>query len=190
MVLSALGYRVAGVDGSLGMVEEARRRGVAASVADLATAGPELFGGTAGEKWDGVLSNFGALNCLPTLRGIAAGTAAGLRSGARVILVVMNRRCPVETLTLAMRGRPSRRQDGRVSVGEQAVTVRYLSSRTVVEEFSPAFRVVRIEALGALMSPPDLGGRVGWGTAVEPWVATWPGVRGWGDHTMFVLRRT
>ena len=188
-VLSALGYRVEGVDASAEMVARTRRRGVTANVVDLTMAGEETFGTEPGERWDGVYSNFGALNCLPTLRGLGNAMAAGLKPGARLVLAVMGEHCPAETLALAMRGRPRRRRDGAVPLGAGSVAVRYLAARTVAEEFGTAFRLTRVEALGALMPPPDLGGGVDWRARLEPWLARWPGVRAAGDHTLMVFRR-
>jgi hypothetical protein len=69
------------------------------------------------------------------------------------------------------------------------VPLTYLSARDVVAAL-PAFDLVHREALGALVPPPDLGGRPGWRTRVEPYVAAWPGLRDAGDHSVVVLRRS
>jgi SAM-dependent methyltransferase len=183
-ILSALGYDVVSVDASDGMVREARARGVAArrldveDLGDLAAEGP----------FAGALSNFGVLNCLPSLVRFGEGLARCLAPGAPAILVPMAASCPAETLALLARGRRPRR--GRVvPVGTAEVPVRYLWAREVARELGDAFHLERVEALGVLVAPPDLGGRPGWRTALEPFVARAPWIRERGDHTLLQLRR-
>lgn len=181
-VLRALGYEVIGVDASPAMVAAARARGVDARVGDLAD--PPLDG-----PLDGVLSDFGALNCLPSLGPFGEAIAGRLRPGAFAVLVVMGPRCLAEDAALLLRGRRPRRRDGPVEVGGGVVPVRYLSAARVAGELGPAFEIARVEALGALMPPPDLGGRPGLRARIEPFVARWPLVRAAGDHTLVVARR-
>jgi SAM-dependent methyltransferase len=184
-VLEALGYRVLAVDSSQGMIVEARARAADARCADLSALDPLFPEG----PFDGALSNFGALNCLPELGGFARGLTRLLRPGAHAILVVINRWCPAEDLTLLSRGRRPRRHVAAVDVEGVPVPLTYLSARDVVAAL-PAFDLVHREALGALVPPPDLGGRPGWRTRVEPYVAAWPGLRDAGDHSVVVLRRS
>lgn len=182
-VLLGLGYGVVGVDASPAMVARARARGVDARVLDMACL-DRLEG-----VYDGALSDFGAVNCLPSLRPLGEGLAARLRPGAPVILVPMGPRCLAEDLALLARGRRPRRRDGPVRVGRAEVPVRYLSARRVVDELGPAFALESARALGALVPPPDLGGRPGRRARLEPVVAGWPLLRELGDHTLLVLRR-
>lgn len=182
--LDALGYRVTAIDASEGMVQVARGRGVAARRHDLADVGALASEG----PFDGALSNFGAINCLPGLAAFGAGLADCLRPGAPAILVPMGRACLAESIALLRSGRRPRR--GRsVRVGPHDVPVRYLGAREVAAELGGAFRLERVEALGALMAPPDLGGLPGWRTAIEPLVARLPLIRERGDHTILLFRR-
>lgn len=178
-LLEILGCTVHGVDLSPGMVDVARSRGVDAEVASLDT-----FGG----RFDGALSNFGALNCLPTLAPLGDRLRDALPAGAWVLLVVIGAWCPAEDLALLARGRRPRR--GRpVTVEGLPVEMRTLRPAQVAAELGRGFRVVRVEALGALMPPPDLGG----GLALAPLdaaVGAWPLIRRLGDHTLIELRRT
>lgn len=178
--LSALGFRVEAIDASSAMVMQARARGVAARTADLTD-----FAG----RYDGALSNFGALNCLPDLAPLGERLAAVLPVGRYAVLVVLSRRCFVERLALMARIRRNRRRDGPVEVDGATVSVRYLDAGTVTAELGSAFRLVREEALGALVAPPDLGGRPGRRSELEPWLARLPLLRSQGDHTMLVFRR-
>ncbi|MDP2316030.1 MAG: methyltransferase domain-containing protein [Pseudomonadota bacterium] len=183
-VLEAMGHPVVAVDASAGMVAEARTRARDARRGDLAALEPLVPDG----PFDGALSNFGALNCLADLDGFARGLAALLRPGAHAVLVVINRWCPAEDLTLLARFRRPRRHVRTVDVEGMPVALRYLGGREV-ERALPAFEPVHREALGALVAPPDLGGRPGRRTRLEPWIAGWPVIRDLGDHSLVVLRR-
>lgn len=182
VALTALGLRVIGVDASPAMVAEARSRGVDARVGDMTG-----LGGAEG-PFDGALSDFGAINCLPSLHPLGDALADRLPAGAPLVLVPMGRRCLAEDLALLARGRRPRRRDGPVRVGAAHVPVRFLDARRVAAEL-PAFRLVSVAALGALVAPPDLGGRPGRRSRLEARIATWPLVRSLGDHTLMVLRR-
>lgn len=183
-ILGALGYRVTGVDASAGMVAEARGAGVDAHLLPAERVG-ELSG-----TFDGALSNFGALNCVDLDRTLA-GLHGRLRPGAALVAVVMGPSCPAETLALLARGKPRaawrRRRVAEVPMEGGHVPVRWLRPGDLVRA---GFRLERVEALGALVAPPDLGGRPGRRVALEGWLAGLPGLRGWGDHTLLVLRRT
>ncbi len=181
--LTALGYDVTGVDASAGMVAEARARGVDARVLPAERVG-ELEG-----VFDGVLSNFGALNCVDLPRTFA-GLRRRTRPGSVLVAVVMGPFCPAETLALLARGRPraawNRRRVRAVPLEGGQVPVDWLRPRDLARE---GFEVVRVEALGLLVAPPDLGGRVGVRLRIEPALGRLPVVSGWGDHTLVVLRR-
>lgn len=179
--LTGLGYRVTAIDASVGMVEEARKRASDVRIGDLDRLNLPRA------AYDGALSNFGAINCLATLDGFSSGLAEVLAPGAHAVLVVINRWCPAEDLALLARARRPRRRGATVALEGKAVPVRYLTVGDL-REF-PGFRLVHHEALGALVAPPDLGGRPGRRTRLEPWIAALPGVRALGDHTVVVLRR-
>ncbi len=183
-VLEALGHTVVAVDASPGMVDAARARARDVRRADLDALDPLL----AEAPFDGALSNFGAINCLPDLDGFARVLPRLLRPGAHAVLVVINRWCPAEDLALLARGRRPRRHVDAVEVDGLPVSLRYLDAASVVRAL-PAFELVHREALGALVPPPNLGGRPGRRASLEPWVAGWPLVRDLGDHSLVVLRR-
>jgi SAM-dependent methyltransferase len=114
---------------------------------------------------DGVLSNFGGLNCVPDLKSVAEGLASCLRSGGVALLCLMGRWCPWEWLWfLAHRQPPKafRRWGGIVSW--RGMNIYYPSIREVRRAFAPRFRLRRVSAIGALLPPPF----------AESWVARHP----------------
>lgn len=177
--LSAAGLRVVGIDVSPGMVALARARGVAAEVGSWAEAPARLGGGH-----DACLSNFGVLNCLDSLGGLGAVVRALVRPGGHVVLVWMSRHCPAETVACLARGRRPRRGRPEADVRGVRVPLRWWSVAEVVAALGPGVTVRRVEALGLLDAPPDLGGRLGRRSAAEPWLSGWPGLRHLGDHTL------
>lgn len=178
-LLQTLGCAVHGVDLSPGMIEVARARGVDAEVASL-----DAFPGS----FDGALSNFGALNCLPTLRPLGDRLRTALPVGAWLLFVVIGASCPAEDLALLARGRRPRR--GRpVTVEGVPVSMRTLCPGQVADELGAGFRITHVEALGALMPPPDLGGGLAF-ARLDAALGALPIVRKLGDHTLIELRRT
>jgi SAM-dependent methyltransferase len=187
-ILAAAGYTVVAVDASPGMVDAARAAGVDARPADLSD--PIGLRAALGDcRVAGALSNFGALNCVPTLRPLGSVLADVLQRGGSFVAVVMGRRCVAEDVALLARGRRPRRRDGPVHVHGARVPVRFLDACTVAEELGPAFRLRAVRALGLLVPPPDLGGAPGRRVRLEPAVAGWPVLRELGDHTLIVLER-
>ena len=183
-VLEGAGFRVTAVDASAGMVAQASRRATDVRQVDLGDLAP-LHGDL---PFDGALSDFGALNCLPSLGGFSVSLARLVRPGAFAVLVVINRWCPIEDAALLARGRRPRRGVATVTLEGHPVAVRYLTGGAVADAL-PDFEEVHREALGVFVPPPDLGGRPGRRTALEAHVAGWPLVRDLGDHTLVVLRR-
>lgn len=182
-LLAAAGYTVDAVDPSPGMVAVARARGVAARVADRPL----------DRGYDLVLSDFGALNAAPDLHRVAGWIADALVPGGIAVVVWMGPWCPAGALVLLARGRPvealRRRRVSSVQVGGLPIPVRYWGPRDARRAFGPRFLPVRVEALGALVPPPDLGGVPGPLVDLEGWVAALPGIRHLGDHTLYVFRR-
>jgi SAM-dependent methyltransferase len=107
------------------------------------------------EPFDGVLSNFGGLNCVADLRGVAAGLGARLRPGAIALLCIMGPLVPWEWAWYLWRGQPAKafRRLRRGGVSWRGLTIRYHSVRVVRRAFGPWFRLRRVSALGALLPP-------------------------------------
>jgi SAM-dependent methyltransferase len=108
------------------------------------------------KPFDGVLSDFGGLNCVNDLRQAARDLATKLRPGAAAILCVMGPLAPWEWVWFLAQGHPAKglrrlRRSGSLWSG---IRVHYPSIGKTRELFSPEFRVLRVSALGALLPPP------------------------------------
>lgn len=88
--LQARGIAVEAIDASAGMVRQAQTRGVAArqlAIEEL----PALDG-----RFDGAISNFGALNCVERLEPVAEQLARVVKPGGALAICVMGRTCAWE----------------------------------------------------------------------------------------------
>jgi SAM-dependent methyltransferase len=105
--------------------------------------------------FDGVLSNFGGLNCVADFRGVAAGLAACLRPGAPALLCVMGPLAPWEWAWYLWRRQPAKafRRLRRGGVAWRGLTIRYPSIGLLRRVFAPWFRLRRTSAIGALLPP-------------------------------------
>lgn len=181
-LLAALGYAVTAVDGSRGMVAEARARGVEAAVVPFSAL--EAWAVREG-PYDGVLSDFGALNCAEDLAGVGRALARLLRPGGAAVLVTMSPFCPAEWAAHGWRVRAAwrRRRSGEVPLEGGTARVRYWSVAELERGLAP-LRLEDVEALGAVVPPPDLGRAGAWGLRADAALGRLPGVRRLGDHTL------
>lgn len=210
LALARAGYRVLGLDISPEMVRRARKKALAAGLADrvefLALPAGRLDTLRPADSFDGAYAGFGALNCEPELGRLGAGLAALLRPGAPFAATVINRSCLFETVWLLAHGRIRRALRGRgtgwtltalpAEGGRAAVPVRPLSAVELVRALGPAFDLELQLALPLLLPPAfmvetfrrhaaTLRHLMGLERALRarrPW-------RNWGDHTLLVLRR-
>jgi ubiquinone/menaquinone biosynthesis C-methylase UbiE len=105
--------------------------------------------------FDGVLSNFGGLNCVDDLPGVVRGLAAVTEPGARVLLCLMGPMVPWEWGWYLAHGEPRRATRRLVRGGAEwrGLTVRYRSIGQVRRAFAPYFMQRRASAVGALVPP-------------------------------------
>lgn len=138
----------AGSDGRNGARGEGRIEARRLRIEDLSRLGEV-------QPFDGVLSNFGALNCVEDLPSVARDLAARTRPGARVLLSLMGPAAPWEWAWYLLRGQPGKAFRRLRSSGAEwrGIRVRYPSIRATRRAFAPAFRVRRVAALGALLPP-------------------------------------
>lgn len=168
--LAQRGIQVLASDGSSGMLEVAARKVALADVGRLVTlvrldldtlaargkAAPQLSGWP---PFDGVLSNFGGLNCFEDLAGVASALAGVVRRKGRVFLCLMGRWVPWEWAWFLLRrdpGRAFRRLRGGGTLWRGAL-VRYPPVAQTRRAFSPSFRTTRAWALGVLLPPSYAG---------------------------------
>jgi SAM-dependent methyltransferase len=107
-------------------------------------------------SFDGVLSNFGGLNCVSDLHAAAKALATKIRPGGYAMLCIMGPLVPWEWCWYLAQGKPSvafrrlRRGGARWS----GMAIRYPSIRETRRAFAADFRVTRVSAIGALLPPP------------------------------------
>lgn len=156
-------------------------------------------------SFDGIYSNFGALNCIADLRLFAETAAALLRPGGRILLNIMPPVCPWEWVYFLSRLKPRsalRRLRGNpgtsglpVQLGDRRVQTFYHAPHVVRESFRPACSLVRQFALGLCIPPifMNIADRSAHAFSLlmrcEQLVAGWPLLRNWGDHTVLVLAK-
>ncbi|MGA2346686.1 MAG: class I SAM-dependent methyltransferase [Candidatus Sulfotelmatobacter sp.] len=157
----------------------------------------------ADELFDGVFSNFGALNCVEDFNGVARGLARLLKPGAIAVLCWMGPCCVWEIgwyLAQGNRQKAFRRfNSGAVSAriaDGSFVHVRYPSVGFLSRAFAPEFRVKSVRGIGIAVPPSYL----------EPWArrhprllqlcgrfdacfGRCPGIRSLGDHVLVHLQR-
>lgn len=105
--------------------------------------------------FDGALSNFGGLNCVADLAGVAGGLAACLRPGAMTLLCVMGPIAPWEWAWYLWRRQPAKafRRLRRGGVAWRGLAIRYPSIWSLRRAFAPWFRLRRASAVGTLLPP-------------------------------------
>jgi ubiquinone/menaquinone biosynthesis C-methylase UbiE len=187
--LQSLGMNVYAIDGSANMIRIAQENGVNAhrlSIQDLDHL-PMCF--------DGALSNFGALNCVPSLEPVAAALARFVRRGGYLALCFLNPFCAWETghyLVKADFHRAFRRLRRRVR-SSLGVDIHYFSRRSILSAFQENFRFHCCCGIG-LFVPPSYMSRLGVNAirrlaAIDKRCAHWPMLRRLPDHCLYVFER-
>ncbi|HEU4651500.1 MAG TPA: class I SAM-dependent methyltransferase, partial [Croceibacterium sp.] len=131
--LAARGVRVLATDSSPAMLAVARAKAERAGLRGLVEFAEmpveDLSGLPPRARFDGVLSNFGGLNCVAELPGVARALAAVTRPGGRVLLCVMGPAAPWEWGWYLARGEPRKamRRLARGGTRWRGLTIRYPS---------------------------------------------------------------
>jgi SAM-dependent methyltransferase len=157
--LAQSGVRVLATDASQAMLEMAALKAARAGVSDrVSTVRLDLRSLQSLEVhgFDGLLSNFGGLNCLEHLQQLRRPLAARLRPGAAALLCVMGPCVPWEWCWFMLRGRPDKafRRLRRGGVLWRGQRIRYPTIGTLRRALAPDFQVTRVTAIGALLPPP------------------------------------
>jgi hypothetical protein len=108
-----------------------------------------LRSGLAGEKFDGIYSNFGVINCSQRIDRVAADLARLVPPGAPLALVAMGRYVPWEWAWYLARGagRKAFRRLNRDGVEWRGIHVSYPSPRMLANALRPHFVTQRASAL-------------------------------------------
>ena len=199
------GDSVLAVDWSPGMVDRARDRFLQAGVDGRASAivlGIQELQKLSDDRFDGIYSNLGALNCVPDLRKASRECARLLRPGGRLVFSVIGRNCPWELAYFYIRRdrpRATRRSAPSpvpVSLSGQRVWTRYYSPAEIYEEFASEFELVSYRSLALTVPPPylvRLYGRLGpigpVLNRVDQVIGRLPGFRDVGDHFLMSLTK-
>jgi ubiquinone/menaquinone biosynthesis C-methylase UbiE len=183
--------RVRAIDASPEMVRVARSRGV-----DAITFRIEELGRLQG-VFDGVISDFGALNCIRSLDAIRGPLARLVRPGGYLAICIMGCFCLWETVWYLLRARPQqavRRWAGRGVTSSLGVQVYYPSINQLQQSILPDFSLLDWCGVGISIPPSYVTGlsdRVLSGLAhFESLVAHRPPWRALGDHRLLVFART
>jgi SAM-dependent methyltransferase len=114
----------------------------------------------AGERFDGVWSNFGAINCVPRLHASVAELAALLEPGAPLAWVVMGKHVPWEWAWFLARGNPRnafrRRQRG--GAAWRGMRIVYPTPAELTRTLAPYFAATRCRPLGFVLPPSYASG--------------------------------
>ncbi len=184
------GVTVHGVDASGEMVRIARRRGL--EVRHLTIERLHEIGG----RYDGVLSNFGALNCIANLEPVARTLALLVRPRGHLAICLAGPCCAWETLYYLRRlqpGKAFRRWHPGGCPTSLGVRVQYPTIRRLARTFHPEFRLRRWYGIGLLVPPSYVGGlpekAIASLAAADCKLAHLPVLRALCDHRLLVFQR-
>lgn len=200
--LAQRGHQVLAIDVSAPMLELAadktRRSGCAKRIElrrmSLDGIGAEL----AGERFDGVLSNFGVINCATRLGSLVESIAPLVVAGAPLVWVVMGRYVPWEWFWFLSRAdwRSAFRRLQTQGATWKGMRIQYPTPRQVAVALSPHFQPRGSRALGLVLPPgyasgwlerrPRLLARL---TRLDQAAARWQILAALADHYIMEARR-
>ncbi len=203
--LAAMGVKVVACDPADEMLSRTRRRLAKAGTGDrvgILSCGLQdlptfLDALDHAEGFDAVVSNFGALNCVPSLAPLGAIGGRHLRPGGAMILGLIGRTCLWETLYFTARGdtaKAGRRRLANVAVPVAGLDVPtfYHRRADIHASLGEGFSLDGAVGLGVLVPPPYLELRWqqvpaairGAVAALDRRTAGWPLLNQLGDHTL------
>jgi ubiquinone/menaquinone biosynthesis C-methylase UbiE len=184
------GMSVRAIDASSEMVRIARGRGVDASVLDI-----EQLNRVRG-CFNGVISNFGAFNCVANLHAIRPALARLIRPGGHLAVCILGHFCLWETVWHFIQGEPRkacRRWRGDQFSASLQIPVRFLSVGKLARAFHPEFSLLDWRGIGVFVPPSYVRGlplsllqALG---ALDRFVAHLPLLRALADHRLVVFVR-
>jgi ubiquinone/menaquinone biosynthesis C-methylase UbiE len=207
-LLAKRGVQVVACDSSPGMIRVAARRirelGANANTIDLRLLAAENLSVIRQEApFDGVFSNFAALNCVEDLHAVGRDLGRLLKPGGTALLCFLGPCCFWEVIWYLLKPQPRkafrRWQSASVTATlapGSSVQIRYYSVRSLARIFAPSLRLLSWRGIG-LMVPPsyvesaahrfptllkkaELGDRL---------LARCPVLRGFSDHILLKFER-
>jgi SAM-dependent methyltransferase len=201
--LARAGHRVIAIDASAEMIRVARLKALAAGCAQRiefhVMPMESLHVLPRDQRFDGVFSNFGAVNCVADLPRLAGALAARLDPGAPLLFVPMGRCVPWEWLWFTLRGEPRRalRRLSRAGVVWRGSTIRYPTPGQLAVALRGAFTPVRVRPLGLLLPPSYASGWINRRPRMlagllraERAAQRFAGFASFADHYMFEAQRS
>jgi SAM-dependent methyltransferase len=184
------GISVRAIDASPEMVCIARRRGVDASVLGI-----EEINQVQGD-FGGVISNFGAFNCVGDLHAIRSPLARLIRPGGHLAICILGQFCLWETAWCLLQGEPRKahRRWGSEHWGASLqIPVRFRSVRQLARALHPEFALCEWRGIGAFVPPSYVRGLPlsllqALGT-LDRRLAHAPLLRGLADHRLVIFAR-
>ena len=161
--LALSGHRVVAIDASAQMIRVARDKAMRLGCADLIDfhclpieALAELPGD---KRFDGVFSNFGAINCVADPAALSSTLRGFLVPGAPLLFVVMGRYVPWEWAWYLAHGDWHRafRRLGQHGAQWRGLTIHYPTPRKLSKTLAPHFVTRRRSALGFALPPSYAG---------------------------------
>jgi ubiquinone/menaquinone biosynthesis C-methylase UbiE len=205
--LAQRGIHVVATDASPKMIEQIQRKVMHLSLQKFITTKVVAFDelsqlSSHAAEFDGVVSNFGGLNCGPHPTNISETLASLLKPGGTFIACLMSNFCLWEILAFMVHGkfrqafRRKVRNGVDVQIGDHSVRTFYFSPKDFIHACERYFTTQRILGLGILVPPP------GWVSfyhkhpklfhhlaKIEKRVRHWFPLRKWGDHFIVELNR-
>jgi SAM-dependent methyltransferase len=193
--LAGSGVRVVATDPSSQMIQVAQRKSQMAKCQErieFRCVAMEDIGSFAdGEVFDGVLSNFGAVNCVQNLQALIADVAGRLSPGAALLWVVMGRHAPWEWFWYLARGqwRKAWRRLRPGSTQWRGMTISYPTPAQMRSLLLPYFTVTRLAPLGVVLPPSYAAAWLDRSpfavtalTRLERWAQRSSVLASWSDH--------
>lgn len=204
--LVGAGFSVTAIDWSAAMVDQTKKRLARAGLGgrvDVHHLGIQELDHLPPAFFDTVCSNFGPLNCVPSLPDAVRLIADRVRPGGRFIASVIGRVCPWEIGLYAGRADWTRlavrfaRQARPVPLNGETVWTRYYTPGAFARVAATSgFELVSCRGLGVFVPPPYMDAFAARHPALvarlqrlEDLAGGWPGVRNLGDHFLIVMRK-
>lgn len=162
--LARAGVHVVATDASGQMVEIAREKARTACCAERiefhCVPMENLASVIGGQAFDGVLSNFGAVNCAADLPQLVADISQRVVVNGKLLWVILGRYVPWEWMWYGLRGTWGKawRRLTPGGVLWRGIRVSYPAPREVIRLLRPAFEIDRLAPLGFALPPSYAAG--------------------------------
>jgi len=206
--LAGRGVEVVACDSASGMIAVAQQRVDASSnrsLVDVRCLATEQIAMLEQDgPYDGVLSNFSGLNCVPDLKSVARDMACLVKPGGKVIVCLFGRFCLWEAVWYLAHAnvrkafRRLRRKGVEATLNPgSTVMVHYVSVGTLKRIFSPYFHLENWKGIGVVVPPSYLESLAirfprlfRFAVNIDPQLGACPGFRALADHVVLTFERS